>query len=93
MCPDSSILEYLNSVYIEKVFGFLTFYTQLKLLVMKWITSCLLSRQRDSKCRQKKSRFRLRQSKDFFPLSHHAIVGNHVVPPGICAGLIVEVFD
>ena len=48
--------------------------------VIKWLTSCLLSRQRQTKCPQKKKPLdRLRQSEVFFPL---VIVANHVVPPG-----------
>ena len=37
---------------------------------------------------EKKPRGRLRQSEVFFPLADHAIVAHHVVPPGICPGLI-----
>ena len=60
---------------------------------MKWLRSCLLPRQRDTKCPPKKARVKLRQPKVLFPLSYQAIVANHVVPPGICPGLIAEVFD
>ena len=52
---------------------------------IKWLTSCLLPRQRETKCRQEKPSGRLRQSEVFFPL---AIVAHHVVPPGVCPGLI-----
>ena len=52
---------------------------------MKWLTSCLLPRQRETKSRQEKPTGRLRQSEVSFPL---AIVAHHVVPPGICPGLI-----
>ena len=51
---------------------------------IKWLTSCLFPRQRETKCRQEKPTGRLRQSEVFFPL---AIVVHHVVPPGICPGL------
>ena len=37
---------------------------------------------------RKKPRGTLRQSEVFFPLADHAIVAHHVVPPGICPGLI-----
>ena len=53
--------------------------------MIKWLTSCLLPRQRETKGRQEKPTGRLRQSEVFFPL---AIVAHHVVPPGICPGLI-----
>ena len=49
--------------------------------MIKWLTSCLLPRQRETKCRQKKHTGRLSQSEVFFPL---AIVAHRVVPPGIC---------
>ena len=45
----------------------------------------MLPRQRETKCRQEKPTVSLRQSEVFFPL---AIVAHHVVPPGICPGLI-----
>ena len=44
-----------------------------------------MPRQRETKCRQEKPTGRLRQSEVFFPL---AIVAHHVVPPGVCPGLI-----
>ena len=50
----------------------------------KWLTSCLLPRQREKNAARKKPRGRFRQSKVFFPL---AIVAHHVVSPGICLGL------
>ena len=53
--------------------------------MIKWLTGCLLPRQRETKCRQKTPRGRLRQSEVFFPL---AIVSHRVVLPGICPGLI-----
>ena len=56
---------------------------------MKWLTNCLLPRQRETKCHpRKKPGGELRESEVFFPLAHHAIVANHVVLPGICPGLI-----
>ena len=39
----------------------------------------------ETKCHQEKPIGRLRQSEVFFPL---AIVAHHVVPPGICPGLV-----
>ena len=51
---------------------------------IKWLTSCLLPQQRETKCRQEKPSGRLRQSEVFFPLA----IAHHVVPPGICPGLI-----
>ena len=56
----------------------------------KWLSSCLLPRQRETKCRQKEARVRLRQSEVFFPLPDHVIVVNHVVPQGICPGLFLN---
>ena len=53
---------------------------------MKWLTSCLLPRQREETCRQK-SRGRLRQSENFFSLAYH-VVANHVVRPVIWPGSI-----
>ena len=51
---------------------------------MKWLTSCLLTRQR-MQCRQKrKVRGRLREAEVFFPLVEHVAV-NHVI---IWSGLI-----
>ena len=38
----------------------------------------------------KKARVRLRQSELFFPLAYQAVVANHVLPPGICLGLILN---
>ena len=55
--------------------------------MIKWLTSCLLPRQRETKSMpaRKKSWGRLRESEVSFPL---AIVAHHVVPPGICPGPI-----
>ena len=36
--------------------------------MIKWLTSCLLPRQRETKCRQEKPTGRLRQSEVFLPL-------------------------
>ena len=91
MFPDSSVF---------RVFGFVGVYTKKDTRIpkpfytgtstpgtftMKWFTSCLLPRQRETKSRQEKPTGRLRQSEVSFPL---AIVAHHVVSPGICPGLI-----
>ena len=55
--------------------------------MMKWLTTCLLPRQRETKCRQNKGRGRLRQSEVFFPLPDQ-VAATHVVSPGIWPGLI-----
>ena len=89
MFTDSSVLEYSDSLAFTlkgiRIPNRLHRTTTHGTFTIKWLTSCLLSRQRETKCRQEKPTGRLRQSEVFFPL---AILAHYVVPPGICPGLI-----
>ena len=86
MFPDSSILEYSDSLaftglYTERIFGFLT-HDDNSANIPDEMANKLLPRQRERKCRQKNVGGVLRQSEVFFSLADH-VVANHVVQPGI----------
>ena len=50
--------------------------------MVEWLPSCLLPRQRETKCaKKKKTRGRLQQSKVSFPFADQAIVIHHIVLP------------
>ena len=58
--------------------------------MMKWLTSCLLPRQPETKCCSKKGRGRLRESEVLFPLDDHVVAMQSYSPTRHLAGSYPE---